>query len=668
MKSWEIFEAKSGEKEKEVIPSPHKKEAQDNFFKSNKEFLEHYMGDSSVEILEAPSNLPTPFGGVDLEHGKMYVKPSFFTEKGYSEDKGMFCALHEYEHVKELLELLSRKDGEKVWRAHQAEVKNKQRLHILDNCIDDIKMNRSVVKRAPSLKATKDNLYEQDLFPEDDMTKMPKHLQFAQAILRKKSLPNRKTITAPEVEKEINRLEGIKNSAGVSVIDYATSPETPMEMRLELQKRYLRESYEKFFEEDARERKDKENQDNKEDKSDGDNGGEQNENSGAESGESKDKKDKNKKEKRREGKEDGDKKKNGEKGEKNPEDYFKKEYEEWEKNNPKMAPMKDIEKAVEDFLKSKKKEKTADEMMEEAYAKAEGVTVEELREYRTFWREIEDIENPETNEKTVEGLREIFRKIIAERKKKVFASKLPVSEGEILAYPAEAEAQIKAGVSEPEVWQTLDKKEKPKELYGEFDVTVVCDRSSSMREGEKASEQRKAAALLLEALKEFSDLIDEERIDLEYDLNVRTECWSFGSDEQVEMLKPLGKEMTEKQRVHIYKTLADTPGSTKDFAALEKIFEGVSDEDWEKIKNGILRKVIIVLSDGESDDAARVGKILNRFRGNNAVVIGIGITKEGEEIKKTYAPDGLVCEEASKLASTAGTLLEKYLAEINGKK
>ena len=57
---------------------------------------------------------------------------------------------------------------------------------------------------------------------------------------------------------------------------------------------------------------------------------------------------------------------------------------------------------------------------------------------------------------------------------------------------------------------------------------------------------------------------------LEYDLHVRTECWSFGDDEQVEMLKPLGREMTEKQRVHIYKTLADTPGdSAKDFSALE---------------------------------------------------------------------------------------------------
>ena len=124
-------------------------------------------------------------------------------------------------------------------------------------------MNRAVIGRATSLNGTKDSLYEKDLFPEDDMTKMPKHLQFAQAILRKKSLPNRRTITAPEVQAEIDRLEGIKNSGGISVIDYATAPETPMDMRLELQKAYLREPYDKFFEEDVKERKDKENPENK---------------------------------------------------------------------------------------------------------------------------------------------------------------------------------------------------------------------------------------------------------------------------------------------------------------------------------------------------------------------------------------------------------------------
>ena len=56
----------------------------------------------------------------------------YFSLRRYSEGKAMVkCTLHEYEHIKELFELLSRKGGEKAWKAHQAEMKSKQRLHIL---------------------------------------------------------------------------------------------------------------------------------------------------------------------------------------------------------------------------------------------------------------------------------------------------------------------------------------------------------------------------------------------------------------------------------------------------------------------------------------------------------------------------------------------------------
>ena len=134
------------------------------------------------------------------------------------------------------------------------------------------------------------------------------------------------------------------------MIDYATAPETPMDMRLELQKAYLREPYDKFFEEDVKERKDKENPENK--GGEGGDEGEQNESIGdAEGDEDKDKEGKNKKRKA-----DGGRKKKGERGEKNPEDYFKKEYEEWEKNNPEPLPMKDIEKRLKISSKPRKGE------------------------------------------------------------------------------------------------------------------------------------------------------------------------------------------------------------------------------------------------------------------------------------------------------------------------
>jgi nitric oxide reductase activation protein len=195
-------------------------------------------------------------------------------------------------------------------------------------------------------------------------------------------------------------------------------------------------------------------------------------------------------------------------------------------------------------------------------------------------------------------------------------------------------------------------------------VTLVADRSGSM-EGEKAAEQRKAVAVILETLKEFSDELDEARRDLAVDLNVRTESWTFGDDAEVEMLKPLSKELTEKQRVHVYNTLADTPGGhTKDFLALENIARELSPEDLEKIQNKKLKKILIVTSDGVSDDVPRLQKALKSLRDKGIVVIGVGITAEASAVKTSYDPGGQVCKNIPELPLTLGNLLKDHLSEL----
>jgi len=46
------------------------------------------------------------------------------------------------------------------------------------------------------------------------------------------------------------------------------------------------------------------------------------------------------------------------------------------------------------------------------------------------------------------------------------------------------------------------------------------------------------------------------------------------------------------------------------------------------------------------------------------IVVGVGITKSGEPIKTTYAPDGRVSEKAADLGSTIGELLKEYLKDL----
>jgi hypothetical protein len=248
--------------------------------------------------------------------------------------------------------------------------------------------------------------------------------------------------------------------------------------------------------------------------------------------------------------------------------------------------------------------------------------------------------------------------------------KLPTTEGEILAKPAEAVAAIKAGISEPAVWETLEVRDRNKKLFGKFDVTVVADRSGSMKKGDgsgaiKYIEQRKAVALILEALTEFSQELDEIRRDLDQDLHVRTEAWSFGDDPQIEILKPLSKTLTEKERVAVYKKLGDAPGDfTKDFVALERIKNAIPEEDWRELEEKKLRKIVIVLSDGDSHGPDSVQKVIKEMREKGITVVGVGITNAANSIKTTYAPDAKVCPKAGDLGATLGKLLEEYLKDL----
>jgi len=634
----------------------------EEFFLAQKDFYRHYAGDVSIEVRpasEAPQNVSTM--GIDLEHGKMYVNPVFFEDKAYSLDKANFAVLHEYEHFLELKKLLDNENGEKIWKNHQDKLRKKKRYAIFDNCFDDVKMNRSVLQRAPVLEKTEENLYKENLFASRDFTKLPKHLQFSSALLREARLPEEECLIAPDVREKIDELRNKKSGSGVGLIDYATSPYTPMEMRLKLQEKYFEPIVDKFFEEDVK--KKQEEQEPK--KGEGENSGEQNEekDSGAENEAQgqKDKKQKNKSASKKSAqKENGEEKREPQ----NPEEYFQEEYAEYDKNNPHAVPIEDVEKSAAKYIEAKKGIKSIEDMSKEAYAKAEGVTVAELDEYERFWHEIEDMKNPETNEFVIEELRAMFKKIINERKKKKYVPKYPTEEGEILAYPAEAVTAVKSGEREPKVWETVEAKERPREMYGDFDVTLVADRSNSM-DGTKAIEQRKAAALILEALKDFCAELEEARKDIKYDLNVRTEAWSFGDEAQVEILKSLSSELTEKQRVYIYKKLADVPGnSTKDFLALEKIRDSISDEDLNKLKEGKLKKIVIVMSDGMSHGADKVKEICQDLREKGVTVVGVGITKGGASIVETYAPDGQVCEKPGDLARVLGDLLKNELKDL----
>lgn len=630
------------------------------FAERNRTFFDTYIGDGSV-VFKSAEGVETPDGPLDTcavdlakDPPEVYLHDRFLTDEyGGSEAKMLFGICHELEHIRELRELIRESGGVQVWEALLRKKEAKKRYHILDNSFGDVKMNRGVVERAPALGETRQSLYRDDLFAERDLTTLPKHLQFAHVLNCEQQDTGEAWTVAPDVREAFERLKAMKGKSGVPFLGYASHPATPMSVRLRLQDAVIEPIYEKFFEEDV-ERKRQEKKNGEQKRNDQGQGAG---NARPEAGENG---------KAGEGKlENGPQ--TGEAGDepKNPEEYFKEVYEDILKKYRRAIPDGVVNNAVRKEIERQAAEAKGEDTgkrASEAYAAAQGVTPKDLRVYRRFPETVEQINNPETNERVIEELRALFAQIITRRKKRLLAPKYPLPEGDLLAYPTEAVVRTRAGEVEPDVWEDVEFRERDAKLAGDFDVTVVGDVSVSMK-GEKADAQRLAMALALEALAEFSDELEDRRVDLAHDLHVRTEGWVFG--DRAECVKALSEELSERERVAIHKRLGKPDGqSTQDFLVLEELLKNLSDEEREKLRSGKLRKIVIVMTDGESDDAARVQAVLGALREAGVIAFGIGITKGGKSALTTYAPEAKLCERVEGLAIVLSELLKEHLKSL----
>lgn len=623
-----------------------------DFFTRNKDFFALYAGDASIKA--KPSRELGTFA-IDLEKGELYGDPSYYEKKGLTEAHAFNSFLHEFEHFRRLMTLARERRGLEGWRNHRDRMKAKPHLHAFDNVLEDISVDRAILSRAPSQRDVQFDLYRTHLWPDRDFQKLPQHLQFVYGLFREQMMPEEPVEVAEEVRSEIERLRAMKNAAGQNLVDVMSNPDLPQAKRLALQERFFEPVYERLFQKDAEEKQKEQEQKQEQQKS----------GQGQEDG----KKGKPDKQDQKPGK---NQLESGQGQPSNSDDLFKDLYKAFFDKSPDAAL---TEKQIEEALKKAAgatggKPKSAEDLAAEAYAKEAGVTVEDLKAYQQFWSTVENMPSAETDETVLEQIRAVFRKIVTERLEPVSRPKQPVEEGEYLIRPAEAVAEIQSGRTEPRVWMTHEVKEQQKELFGAFDVTLVCDRSGSMDEssGEvvKKQEQRKAAVLLLEALREFCDDLDDARKDLNADLHVRSEVWSFGGPSEVGCLKALSEELTDKQRVAVFKELENTPGdSTRDDLALAGIAASIPEEDLVSISRGELRKIVIVLTDGDSSNARGAKKAIKDLRGKGIMVTAIGITEDAKAAVELYRPDARLAENASMTGVRVGEVLETFIKELN---
>ena len=598
------------------------------FVEKHRDYFEQYAR-GAVKFEPAPEGLNT--FAFNLENNTIYVSGRFYEARGLSDEKTAFAVSHEVEHFLEKKALLAEPSGARKFAEYLGDIKKSKAYALMDNCVADVRQNRAVIGKATrETAALEEDLYQKDLFPEKDLTQEPKHIQFCNALLREARVPDEVCSVAPEVRQKLDTLYQMK-VGNERFFDLLTHPETPMSLRLDLQNEYILPMVDELKEQDMKDEEEKK-------KGKGDGG---------------------------EGKE-GAPKAGEEKAE--PNDTFKEAYERAEKRTmPEAVPQEELERAFKEWKASRK-----DSPLEKAdteYAKKLGVAKADLENYRRIAAEMEKVKDPETGCSVIEELRELIRRIIAQRLKKAHAPRYPVEEGEELVDPAGLIAEAKAGNLESKVWETFEVKEKRGGRFGEIQMTLIFDRSSSMNDGDgaKRREQQKTAVLAMEALKEFADIADEERANMEYPVEVLSEVYTFqASAADGVPRKKLGKELGEKERIEIAAALSTTPGGSTDFVPLEAVVGALEKDEAlrRRIEVGEVKKLVIVFTDGESDDAALVQSVLKKLREAGAVAVGIGITDSGKAALATYAPDARLAKKAEDLSRVFGELFKEHLAQI----
>lgn len=650
--------------ESESIPQPQSPQPHAEavaLFEKHRPLFELYAR-GSINIEPAPANLPT--FAFDLEKNTIYMNSMFYKQLGLSDERTVFASFHEIEHFLEKKQILAEDRGVEKFKKYLARIKKSRAFSLTDNCVADIHVNRSVVSKTNDTMAEiEQGAYREVLFKDTDFTKFPKHIQFPQALLREARVPDDKCTVDPEVRAHLDKIQNMVGKSGRKFIDVLTDPDTTMSERLDLQDRLIMPIVEKLKQRDIEEEKEKrkqkqqeqqkkqEEQQKKEQEQNQDSGeqseqgeqGENDESTGEESGETQ--------------------------FEFDPNEFWKEEYENAERNVPNAVPIEQIEEQVkkfeEDMKDSKKREAAEREKADQEYADSLGVTKQELQNYRKYVEQIQKIVNPETGMTAIEDIRSMIARIMSKRQKKKLHPKYPTEEGEYLVEPATLISEVKAGNLRPKVWETIELKERPSNKFGEVEITLVADLSGSM-EGAKCAEQLKSVVLMMEALKEFGDMCREEERNLNKPLEVRSEIFSFqATRDDAIPVKKMSADLSETERIKTAARMSSATGqSTTDFVTLGAIESNLKRDQMEKIKIGELKKIVIVFTDGVSDNSVAVQEKLKLLRDAGVVAIGVGITEEGKPALTTYAPNARLAENASDLPIVLADLLKEHLSNL----
>lgn len=590
----------------------------------------------------------------DFENRKLIYDPNFFAERGYSLQETLFATTHELmAHCGELL-----RDPELILKEAKR-YSRKEHLHLLYNIFEDVLGNRRIVGELPFLKETRTKLYKEKLFPRTDYKQNSAHVQFAYGFIREMMVPGKTVDLSPEARQALDKLRTFGEDQ-IDILDLVTTPSIEPKDRFQIMRNIVEPIYLELYKKDLEEEKKKGGKGSGQ----GGNGNPSNQppHGGKDQKKLWDRIKDTFKGKSSSGGESG-KSQGGESDKAAEEDAkkkFEKEYKQYTDSHPEPLKPEDEEKfkkTLESLAAKRGGEPSLDKSIVEQWAREHGVSVEDVLGYRKEYGEVAEL---------VTELREVFKQIVSKRLRERWKMSPQLqTEGEMLDEESLAESYVESAAGgKPQAFREIGRATREQEGYGSLDMTLISDLSGSMDAG-KLSMERKSEILFMESLADFQKEIKEAELEsgVSLGLEVRTEARAFGDFGDTE-LKALSPDLSEKDRIAIWKRLHKGDGGTPDYLSLEIIEKSITPEYEEELRTKRKRKVIVVLSDGDSQDAARVQRACDRLRKKGVIVLGFGMTASGQAVKETYKPDAEVIEDIRQLPKAMQKVILKYTGDL----
>lgn len=274
----------------------------------------------------------------------------------------------------------------------------------------------------------------------------------------------------------------------------------------------------------------------------------------------------------------------------------------------------------------------------------------------------------------IERMREVWARVVSDRMgTRAALSRTTHCEGDELAVDslASALAEITAGASAPAAFRARVRRKRRQRRAGSTDYVLLVDRSASMQ-GPPARAAADAMIVLAESLAGVARDIDhaEARAGHGLDLDVRTALIAYDAEPSV--VKPLSRGLDDRHRAGLMLASSSSTGATNDAAALRAAARefgivaavrhgtgGVSGGA-AVAADGLERKrVLIVVSDGGSNDPGAAARELAGLRAAGVRVHGIGVGSG--ELRARYGGASVTVGEASGIPRALLAVIEGEL-------